>query len=81
MKNELYGHMAELELYENINIFTGTQTDLSIVDIEALLKSKQKMEEKLAAKTWGVNKIRDDDQAVKFYTGLQSFAVFMWLFK
>lgn len=30
---------------------------------------------------WGVEKIKDDDTATKFYTGLPCFAVFLWLFK
>ena len=30
---------------------------------------------------WSVAKIKDDDGMAKFYTGLPSFAVFLWLFK
>lgn len=30
---------------------------------------------------WYVDKIKDDDTKTKFYTGLPSFVVFMWLFK
>ena len=30
---------------------------------------------------WSVQKIKDDDSKTKFYTGLPSFAVFMWLYK
>ena len=30
---------------------------------------------------WSVAKIKDDDGMTKFYTGLPSYVVFVWLFK
>lgn len=36
---------------------------------------------RLQGHKWSVQKIKDDDSKTKFYTGLPSFAVFMWLFK
>lgn len=50
-------------------------------DVAVLEREREKLKEQLQAQTWGVHKIRDDNKAVRFYTGLQSFATFMWLFK
>ena len=36
---------------------------------------------RLQGHKWSVQKIKDDDSKTKFYTGLPSFAVFMWLYK
>ena len=36
---------------------------------------------RLQGHKWSVQKIKADDSKTKFYTGLPSFAVFMWLFK
>ena len=36
---------------------------------------------RLQSHKWSVQKIKDDDSKTKFYTGLPSFAVFMWLYK
>ena len=30
---------------------------------------------------WSVEKIKDNDEKTRFYTGLLTFAVFLWLFK
>ena len=61
--------------------FKETQTDMTMADIKLLENRTQNLQKKLEAKQWNINKIKDDDKAVKFYTGLPSFAVFMWLFK
>ena len=42
------------------------------------LKSELK---RLQDTKWTVAKIKDDDGMTKFFTGLPSFAVFLWLFK
>ena len=36
---------------------------------------------RLQGHKWSVQKIKDDDSKTKFYTGLPSFAVFVWLYK
>ena len=36
---------------------------------------------RLQGHKWSVQKIMDDDSKTKLYTGLPSFAVFMWLYK
>ena len=36
---------------------------------------------RLQGHKWSVQKIKDDDSKTKFYTGLPSFAVFMWFYK
>jgi hypothetical protein len=59
----------------------GTQTELTMMDITRMESTKNKLHQQLQVKTWGVHMIKNDDKAVKFYTGLPSFAIFMWLFK
>lgn len=64
-----------------IDIFVGVQTDLTGVLMDCWETSRDILKNKLKQKTWNVDKIKDDDNATKFYTGLPSFAIFMWLFK
>jgi hypothetical protein len=54
---------------------------MTVLDIDALERRNRKLAEQLETRKWGINKIKDDEKATKFYTGLPSFAVFMWLFK
>lgn len=57
----------------------GVQCDPDPLLLENLaLKSETR---RLQGLQWSVDKIKDDDTKTKFYTGLPSFAVFMWLFK
>uniref|UniRef100_K1QTH9 Uncharacterized protein n=1 Tax=Magallana gigas TaxID=29159 RepID=K1QTH9_MAGGI len=57
----------------------GVQCDPDPLLLENLaLKSKIR---RLQGLQWSVDKIKDDDTKTKFYSGLPSFAVFMWLFK
>ncbi len=39
------------------------------------------LKEELQQARWGVHCIEEKDDETRFYTGLPSFAVFMWLFK
>ena len=52
-----------------------------MADLEALEARSLAAETKFQQDRWSVNKIRDNDKATKFFTGLPSFAVFLWLFK
>ena len=52
-----------------------------MADLEALEARSLTAETKFQQDRWSVNKIRDNDKATKFFTGLPSFAVFLWLFK
>lgn len=47
----------------------------------ALKKELEDLRKEHAKYKWSVAKIADDDVKTKYYTGLPSFAVFMWLFK
>lgn len=65
-------------------IDASTQTDLTMTEIAGLeqgMKQVVSLQEKLEACKWSVQKIRDNDQATRFYTGLPTFAVFMWLYR
>ena len=44
------------------------------IEIEAAFNEKQN-------NRWSINKIKDNDKFTKFYTGLPTYAVFLWLFK
>lgn len=46
----------------------------------ALKKELEDLRKEHAKYKWSVAKIADDDVKTKYYTGLPSFAVFMWLF-
>ncbi|KAJ8310001.1 hypothetical protein KUTeg_011866, partial [Tegillarca granosa] len=43
-------------------------------------KRKHELHNQISAVKWSVNKIKDSDNAKRLYTGLPSFAVFVWLF-
>jgi len=58
-----------------------SQTDLTMQQISAFETGQSILRQQLSRKTWGVHKIKDNDEMTKFYTGLPSFAIFMWLFK
>lgn len=48
---------------------------------ELLRKENKILKEQMERLQWDVNKSKDDDVATRFYTGLPSFAVFLWLYK
>lgn len=50
-------------------------------ECDALGKELKKCKKDLQNARWSVEKIKDDDEKTKFYTGLPTFAVFLWLFK
>ena len=55
-----------------------------MIDIEELEKKASRiesLEKKVDERTWSVNKIKDNNTATKFYTGLPTFAVVLWLYK
>ncbi|XP_061173428.1 uncharacterized protein LOC133182596 [Saccostrea echinata] len=60
----------------------GSQCDPDPLLQENVLLKEENMllNEKLHKLQWGVNKIKDDDVATRFYTGLPSFPVFLWLY-
>jgi len=57
------------------------QTDLTMAQLSAMEVERNTLRSKVRQRTWGVHRIQDNDKATKFYTGLPSFAVFIWLFK
>jgi len=62
-------------------LLSGSQTDLTMIAMDDVEAGTEVLKQRLKAKTWGVDKIKDDDEATQFYTGLPSFAIFLWLFR
>lgn len=61
------------------SIITGVQCDP-----DPLLQENMRFKfelRRMQGNKWSVSKIKDDDAMTKFYTGLPSFAVFLWLLK
>lgn len=48
---------------------------------ELLREENKILKEQMERLQWVSTKIKDDDVATRFYTGLPSFAVFLWLYK
>ena len=61
----------------------GVQCDKDplIEENRILREENQSLKEEIQNLKWGVHKIKDDDKATKFYTGLPSFSVFLWLYR
>jgi len=76
-------------LFLSAKTSTGaTQTDLTMADIAALesdvmmlRKERTKLQKQISESVWGVHRVANSDKKTHFYTGLQTFAIFMWLFK
>nr|XP_022287119.1 uncharacterized protein LOC111099903 isoform X3 [Crassostrea virginica] len=56
-------------------------------DLDPLIEENNKLREEinslreeLKRHKWSVDRIKDDDASTRFYTGLPSFAVFLWLY-
>ncbi|ESO98757.1 hypothetical protein LOTGIDRAFT_158703 [Lottia gigantea] len=63
----------------------GTMTDNNLTtEINTLKAENESLRdevEELKTRQWSSEKISGDDKATQFYTGLPTFAVFMWLFR
>lgn len=55
--------------------------DPLLVENMALKKEVEELQKEVIRHKWSFQKISDDDSKTRFYTGLPSFAVFMWLFR
>lgn len=65
------------------NFFIGVQCeeDPLLIENRHLKKEVRRLQEELRKHKWGAERIRDDDAMTHFYTGLPSFAIFLWLYK
>ncbi|XP_062592284.1 uncharacterized protein LOC134253720 [Saccostrea cucullata] len=79
----VYPEEDDIDIGVVITADEGSQCDPDpLLQENTLLKEENiLLKEKLHKLQWGVNKIKDDDVATRFYTGLPSFAVFLWLYK
>uniref|UniRef100_T1IIP1 Transposase Helix-turn-helix domain-containing protein n=1 Tax=Strigamia maritima TaxID=126957 RepID=T1IIP1_STRMM len=51
------------------------------IKMAALEAQIQDLKMKLKRAKWGIERIRDDNNATRFYTGMPTFALFLWLFE
>lgn len=60
----------------------GAQTDVDPVygECEQLRRDLEKCKKDLESARFNAEKIKDDSEKTKFYTGLPTYAVFLWLF-
>lgn len=56
------------------------EEDPLLVENRHLKKEVRRLQEELRKHKWGAERIRDDDAMTRFYTGLPSFAIFLWLY-
>ncbi|KAJ8310314.1 hypothetical protein KUTeg_012179 [Tegillarca granosa] len=84
---ELNTDCEEMDMeYVGVNVksfaSTGSQCDSDPVIVENIhLRQKVKeLNEELQRRKWGVEKIVVNDVLTKFYTGLSTFSIFLWLF-
>ncbi|XP_062592936.1 uncharacterized protein LOC134254435 [Saccostrea cucullata] len=78
----VYPDEDDIDIGVVITADEGSQCDPDpLLEENTLLKEENMLlKEKLHKLQWGVNKIKDDDVATRFYSGLPSFAVFLWLY-
>ncbi|XP_061195756.1 uncharacterized protein LOC133203982 [Saccostrea echinata] len=73
-----------LEEEEDVDTGVKLTRDIGVqCDPDPLLLENRKLQSELRRlqdSKWSVAKIKDDDAMTKFYTGLPTFAVFLWLF-
>lgn len=71
---------------DDVNIHLTCDSGVQCKDDPLLLENRElrqeisRLREELGRHKWGVERIKDNDGMTKFYTGLSSFAIFLWLF-
>lgn len=57
------------------------EEDPLLIENRHLKEEVRRLQEELRKHKWDAERIRDDDAMTHFYTGLPSFAIFLWLYK
>uniref|UniRef100_A0A8W8KLD3 THAP-type domain-containing protein n=1 Tax=Magallana gigas TaxID=29159 RepID=A0A8W8KLD3_MAGGI len=71
---------------DDVNIHLTCDSGMQCEDDPLYVKNREltqeisRLREELGRHKWGVELIRDNDGMTKFYTGLPSFAIFLWLY-
>ncbi|KAK3097377.1 hypothetical protein FSP39_009114 [Pinctada imbricata] len=70
-------------MYKNAQTSHWQQCDPDplITKYERMEAELEKTKRDLKQQKWAVEKIKDNDSATKFYTGIPTFAIFLWIFK
>ncbi|KAJ8307802.1 hypothetical protein KUTeg_014647 [Tegillarca granosa] len=82
-ENQVLLTYDDIDLDIKITENKGVQCDADhlIEENLRLQRENNELRSQISELKWSVNKIKDNDKATRLYTGLPSFAVFVWLFK